>query len=145
LPLRGALQREGSPLLSEHFLLASGRDLLSLVFNSTAGYAFAKLRFAGREDLQTLLAALDSRSGRDAAAFLMLNGSAWSITRRASSCRKCGNIGIFLVRQYALTIPDDSWSRPHRWRERGRIFLSIVLPVLKPILVTLAIFTFLGT
>ncbi|MHB8530919.1 MAG: carbohydrate ABC transporter permease, partial [Caulobacteraceae bacterium] len=30
-------------------LLASAATVLSLVFNVTAGYAFAKLRFAGRE------------------------------------------------------------------------------------------------
>ena len=53
--------------------------------------------------------------------------------------------GIFLVRQYALSIPDELLEAA-RIDGAGelRIFWSIVLPVLRPILVTLAIFTFLG-
>ena len=54
--------------------------------------------------------------------------------------------GIFLVRQYALSIP-QSLLDAARIDGAGelRIFVSIVLPLLRPILVTLGIFTFLGT
>src|SRR6185503_381728 len=54
--------------------------------------------------------------------------------------------GIFLVRQYALSIPDDLLEAA-RIDGAGelRLFWSIVLPALRPILVTLAIFTFLGS
>ena len=54
--------------------------------------------------------------------------------------------GIFLVRQYALSIP-DALLEAARIDGAGelRIFRSIVLPALGPILVTLAIFTFLGS
>src|SRR5438477_5935144 len=54
--------------------------------------------------------------------------------------------GIFLVRQYALSIP---YSLLDAARIDGanefRIYWSIVLPACRPILVTLAIFTFMGT
>jgi len=53
--------------------------------------------------------------------------------------------GIFLVRQYARSIPDELIEAA-RIDGAGelRIFFQIVLPMLKPVLVTLAIFTFLG-
>ena len=54
--------------------------------------------------------------------------------------------GIFLVRQYALSIPDDLLEAARiDGASELRIFGLIVLPLLRPILVTLAIFTFLGT
>ena len=56
--------------LANSVLLATCATLLSLLFNVSAGYAFAKLRFAGRERLFKLLlgALVDSRAGRDGAA-----------------------------------------------------------------------------
>ena len=52
--------------------------------------------------------------------------------------------GIFLIRQYALSIPDDLLDAA-RIDGAGelRIYWSIVLPVIRPILATLAIWTFL--
>jgi multiple sugar transport system permease protein len=54
--------------------------------------------------------------------------------------------GIFLVRQYALSIPDELLEAA-RIDGAGemRVFRSIVLPTLLPIMVTLATFTFLAT
>jgi multiple sugar transport system permease protein len=54
--------------------------------------------------------------------------------------------GIFLVRQYALSIPDELLEAA-RMDGAGewRIFGSIVVPLLRPIIVTLAVFTLLGT
>jgi multiple sugar transport system permease protein len=54
--------------------------------------------------------------------------------------------GIFLVRQYALSIPDELLESARiDGAGEGRIFVAIVLPLLRPILVTLAIFAFLGS
>jgi multiple sugar transport system permease protein len=54
--------------------------------------------------------------------------------------------GIFLVRQYTRGIPDELLEAA-RIDGAGefRIFWQIVLPLLKPVLVTLATFTFLGS
>jgi len=54
--------------------------------------------------------------------------------------------GIFLVRQYALSIP-QSLLDAARIDGAGelRIYWSLVLPFCRPILVTLAVFTFMGT
>ena len=54
--------------------------------------------------------------------------------------------GIFLVRQFASSVPDELLDAA-RIDGAGelRIFWSIVLPLCRPILVTLGVLTFLGT
>jgi multiple sugar transport system permease protein len=56
-----------------------------------------------------------------------------------------GIFGIFMIRQYAMSIPDDLLDAA-RVDGAGeyRIFWNIVIPVIQPILVTLAVFTFLS-
>jgi multiple sugar transport system permease protein len=54
--------------------------------------------------------------------------------------------GIFLIRQYALGIPEDLLDAARvDGASELRIYRSIVLPVIAPILATLAIWTFLAT
>jgi multiple sugar transport system permease protein len=55
-------------------------------------------------------------------------------------------LGIFMIRQYALAIPDDLIDAA-RVDGAGEflIFRKIVFPLLRPILVTLAAFSFLAT
>jgi multiple sugar transport system permease protein len=53
--------------------------------------------------------------------------------------------GIFLVRQYALTIPDELLEAARiDGASEWRIFRDVVLPLLGPVIVTLALLTFLG-
>jgi multiple sugar transport system permease protein len=53
---------------------------------------------------------------------------------------------IFLVRQHALGIPDSLLDAARvDGASEGRVFWSIALPALRPILLTLAVLTFLGT
>jgi len=128
--------------------LALGATLLSLTFNVGAGYAFAKLHFRGREKLFRMLLGALVIPGQVAMLplFLMLkqmglvNSFAGVLIPSAASI-----FGIFLVRQYALTIP-DALLEAARLDGAGelRIFRAIVLPLLAPILVTLALFSFLG-
>jgi multiple sugar transport system permease protein len=129
-------------------LVASAITALSLVFNLMAGYAFAKLRFAGRERLfQALLGALVIPAQvAMLPLFLLLkylgliNSYAGVVVPAMATV-----FGIFLVRQYARGIPDELLEAARidgagEWR----IFAQIVLPLLKPIIVTLAIFSFLA-
>jgi multiple sugar transport system permease protein len=54
--------------------------------------------------------------------------------------------GIFLIRQFAMSIPDSLLEAARMdGASDFRIYWSIILPLCKPILVTLAIFTFMGT
>ena len=53
--------------------------------------------------------------------------------------------GIFLVRQYALSIPDDLLQAARLdGATEFQIFRLIVLPGIAPVLATLGVFTFLG-
>jgi len=127
--------------------ISTGITALSLACNLMAGYAFAKLRFHGRERLfQGLLGMLVIPAQvAMLPLFLMLkymglvNSYAAVIVPAMATA-----FGIFLVRQYARSIPDELMEAA-RIDGAGelRIFTQIVLPLLKPIMVTLAIYTFL--
>ena len=130
-------------------LVSSITTLLSLAINAMAGYAFAKLRFAGRERIfRTLLAALVI-PGQVAMLplFLLLKQMGLVNTYAGVVVPALASIfGIFLVRQYARSIPDELIEAARiDGAGEARIFVSVVLPMLKPVLVTLAIFTFMGT
>lgn len=129
-------------------LVAVSGTLISLLVNSMAGYAFAKLRFRGRERaFQLLLVALviPAQVGM-LPLFLLLKAMGLVNTIVGVVIPfMAGVFGIFMIRQYALSVPDDLLDAA-RVDGAGefRIFWTIVLPVLRPILVTLAVFTFLS-
>jgi multiple sugar transport system permease protein len=135
--------------LFNSLLIATAITVLSLAFNLSAGYAFAKLRFAGRERLfRTLLGALVIPAQVTMIPlFLMMKWLGLVNTYGGVIVPALASVfGIFLVRQYARSIPDELLEAARldgagEWR----IFLRIVLPLLKPIVVTLAIFTFLAS
>lgn len=129
-------------------LVAGSITVGSLLVNTLAGYAFAKLRFRGRDRVfQLLLAALVVPAQvAMLPLFLMMKqlglvNSFGGVVLPALA----GVFGIFLVRQYARSIPDELLEAA-RIDGAGEwcIFFRIVLPMLKPVLVTLAIFTFMA-
>lgn len=135
--------------LFNSIILSITITLISLFFNSMAGYAFAKYRFRGRDRLFRLLVAemVIPAQVTSLPLFLMLKKVGLINTYFGVIVAGMATIyGIFLIRQYALTIPD---SLIEAARMDGasdfKIYWSVVLPLCKPILVTLAIFTFMGT
>ncbi|MGH8472334.1 MAG: carbohydrate ABC transporter permease [Gammaproteobacteria bacterium] len=130
-------------------LIAGAVTLISLVVNSMAGYAFAKLSFPGRERVFRGLVATLVVPGQVTMLplfmllkYLGLINSYWGVIVPGMA----SVFGIFLFRQYALSIPDSLLDAARidgagEWR----IYRSIVLPLCKPILLTLAVFTFMGT
>ncbi|GAB2501747.1 carbohydrate ABC transporter permease [Pseudoxanthomonas sangjuensis] len=120
----------------------------SLLLNTLAGYAFAKLRFAGRERIFRMLLAALVLPAQLAMLPLFL------LMKQLHLVNSLGGVivpalatvfGIFLVRQYARSIPDELLEAARidgagEWR----IFLRIVLPMLRPVLATLAVFTFMA-
>ncbi|OOG49833.1 carbohydrate ABC transporter permease [Rhodanobacter sp. C01] len=134
--------------LLNSLLISSAIALFALVCNLMAGYAFAKLRFTGRERLfQGLIGALVIPAQvAMLPLFLLLkyvrlvNSYAGVIVPGMATI-----FGIYLVRQYARGVPDELLEAARidgagEWR----IFVQIVLPLLKPIMVTLTVFTFLA-
>lgn len=120
----------------------------SLLINTLAGYAFAKLRFVGRERIfQILLAALVIPAQVAMLPLFLLMKQLHLVDSAAGVVvpALATVFGIFLVRQYARGIPDELLEAARiDGASELRIFLQIVLPMLKPVLVTLAIFSFMA-
>jgi len=123
--------------------------LSSLAINSMAGYAFAKLRFRGRDRLFRALSTGLVLPVQVAMLplFLLLKNLGMINTYWGVIIPGLASIfGIFLVRQYALAIPDEMLDAARvDGASEFRIFRSIVVPGIVPILATLAIWTFLAT
>ncbi|MGB3460870.1 carbohydrate ABC transporter permease [Rhodanobacter lindaniclasticus] len=121
---------------------------LALVCNLMAGYAFAKLRFAGRERLfRALIGALLIPAQVAMLPLFLLLKYAGLINSYAGAIvpGMATLFGIYLVREFARSVPDELLEAARidgagEWR----IFVQIMLPLLKPIMVTLTVFTFLA-
>lgn len=123
--------------------------IVSLVFNSMAGFAFAKYRFAGKDAIFKLLLSsmVIPAQVTMLPLFLMLKEFGFLNTYMAIIIPGLANVfGIFLIRQYVMAIPD---SLIESARIDGandfQIYYKIILPLAAPVMVTLAIFTFMGT
>ncbi len=129
--------------------LTTAVTAVSLVFNVGAGYAFAKLEFAGRDRIfRTLLGALVIPSQVAMVPLFLLLKQLGLVNTYGGVIvpAMAGIFGIYLVRQYALSIPSALLEAARiDGASELRIFRSVVVPVLKPIIVTLAVFTLLGT
>jgi multiple sugar transport system permease protein len=129
-------------------MLTTVVTLVSLFFNVGAGYAFAKLRFAGRDRIfRVLLAALVIPSQVAMVPLFLLLKHLGLVNTYGGVIvpAMAGIFGIFLVRQYALSIPDDLLEAARiDGASELRIFRAVIVPVLSPIIVTLAVFTSLG-
>ena len=130
-------------------IIAVAVTAVSLVVNSMAGYAFAKLRFRGREPIFRALSAglVVPVQVSMLPLFLLMKelgliNTYWGVIIPGMA----SIFGIFLIRQYALAIPDDLLDAA-RIDGAGelRTYWSVVLPNIVPILATLAIWTFLST
>jgi multiple sugar transport system permease protein len=121
---------------------------ISLVCNSAAGYAFAKLRFRGRDRLFALLLTTLVVPPQVGVLPLYLELRAMGLVNSYGGVIVAGIatvFGIFLVRQFAQGIPDELLDAARvDGASELRIYATIVLPLLSPILVTLAVFTFLS-
>jgi multiple sugar transport system permease protein len=130
-------------------LIAITVTATSLLINGMAGYAFAKLRFRGRDRLFRALSGglvLPVQVAMLPLFLLLKNmgliNTYWGVIIPGMS----SIFGIFLVRQYALAIPDEMLDAARvDGASEFRIFWSIVVPGIVPILATLAIWTFLAT
>jgi multiple sugar transport system permease protein len=122
---------------------------VSLFVNSMAGYAFAKLRFRGRRAVFRVLTAglVVPVQVVMLPVFLLMKELGLVNTYAGVIIPTLASIfGIFLVRQFTLSLPDELLDAA-RIDGAGefRIYWSVVLPVIRPILATLAIWTFLAT
>jgi multiple sugar transport system permease protein len=129
-------------------IIAIGTTLISLLLNSMAGYAFAKLRFRGRDRVFALLIgalAIPLQVGM-LPLFLFLKSiglvnSYWGVMMPSLATI----FGIFLMRQFMLSIPDEVLEAARMdGASEVKIFFRIILPLSVPVIVTLAIFQFMS-
>ena len=129
-------------------LLSTAITAISLLCNSMAGYAFAKLRFRGRDRLFAVLLTTLVVPPQVGVLPLYLELRAMGLVNTYAGVLVAGIatvFGIFLVRQFAQAIPDELLDAARLdGASELRIYWTIVLPLLRPILVTLAVFTFLS-
>ena len=129
-------------------IVAGSITAVSLLCNAMAGYAFAKLRFRGRDRLFAVLLATLVVPPQVGMLPLFLELRLFGLVNSFGGVLVAGIatvFGIFLVRQFAVGIPDELLDAARiDGASELRIFWSIVLPALRPILATLAVFTFLS-
>jgi multiple sugar transport system permease protein len=122
--------------------------LVSVLVNALAGYAFAKLRFRGRDPLfkSLALALVVPAQVAMLPLFLLLRQMGFVNTYVGVMIPYFASVfGIFLIRQYALSIPDELLDAARvDGASEARVFWTIAVPVISPILITLAAFTFLS-
>ncbi|WP_375383064.1 carbohydrate ABC transporter permease [uncultured Sphingomonas sp.] len=137
------------PALLNSAALATLATVLGLALTVPAGYAFAKLRFTGRARLLQAVLALAVVPTQVAMLplFLMLkwvglvNSYAGVLAPGIA-----GVYGVLFVRQATLAIPDEMLDAARvDGASEWRIFTRVVLPLLTPMTVTLALFTFLAS
>ena len=129
--------------------IASASTLLTLFFCSLGGYAFAKYNFRGKKVLfgillasmmvpfQVLLVPL----------FGMMYKFSWLDSYKAIIIPfSIGAFGVFLMRQFIVNIPSEliDAARIDGCSEFG-IYYRVVLPIIKPALGALTIYSFLGS
>lgn len=135
-------------LLLNTVVFAGGVTVLALICDSLAAYALARLDFPGRNAIFAVILVTLMIPGQITLVPLfnlvdhmgLLNTYAGLILPRAADA-----FGIFLLRQYFLSIPRDL---EDAGRVDGaseiRIFLRIVVPLSKPALLTLGLFIFMA-
>jgi multiple sugar transport system permease protein len=121
---------------------------LNLILNSLAAYAFAKHKFPGREKIFTLLLLTMMVPGQVSMMPVFLILKSLHLLNTFTGLIIPGStsvFGIFLMRQFMKGIPNEILESA-RMDGCGefRILWSIVLPLCRPALATMTIFTFMG-
>jgi multiple sugar transport system permease protein len=128
--------------------VASAVTLGQLFTCSLAAYAFARLRFRGRDVLFYLFLGTMMVPGQVTMipGFMVLHWLGWIDTYAALIVPGLASaFGTFLLRQFFLTIPRDlEDAAAIDGCSRFGVLWRIILPLSRPALATLAIFTFMG-
>ena len=119
-----------------------------LITCSMAAFAFARLRFWGRDVLFFIFLGTMMIPGQVTMipSFMMLYWLGWVDSYKALIVPGLASaFGTFLLRQFFLTIPRELEEAAYiDGCSRFRALWNIIIPLAKPALATLAIFTFMG-
>lgn len=119
---------------------------LNNIISSMAAYGFSKRRFPGRDLLFSVYLATLMIPGQVTLipVFTMIARLNMMNTYPALFLPIINAFGVFLVRQFMVNVPDEllEAARIDGCGE-NRMFVTIVLPLIKPVLISLTIFTFI--
>lgn len=130
-------------------IVSGSQTVIALVVYSMSAYAYAKLKFKGRDVIFLSIMFLSSFPAitNVIPLYKMMHSLHWLNQLIALIVPGiAGVFNIFLIRQFMMAIPDVILESARidgagEWR----IFHSIVLPSCKPILVAVGLFTFTGS
>ncbi|MEU4227199.1 carbohydrate ABC transporter permease [Nonomuraea sp. NPDC026600] len=130
------------------FAVAVCGTLVVLVASATSAYAFARLRWRGRDGvfLVFLATLMIPQEVLVVPMFMLMKWFGWVDSYQALIFPWAFTaFGTFMLRQFFLTIPEEM-SESARIDGAGavRVFTSIMLPLIRPALAVLAVFTFIN-
>jgi ABC-type glycerol-3-phosphate transport system permease component len=134
------------------FIFAASVTLITLVLDTLAGYAFARLRFPGRTALFVLVISTLMIPTAVIVAPLYIMVSHMPAWTHAGINTYLGLIlpmvvsplGVFMMRQFISTLPEGLVEAARLdGASEFQIFRKVVLPLIKPAIVVLGIFTFM--
>ncbi|OLE23614.1 MAG: sugar ABC transporter ATP-binding protein [Catenulispora sp. 13_1_20CM_3_70_7] len=135
--------------LKNTVFLSSVITFLQVLTGSFAAYGFAKTRFRGRDTLffaYIATIALPWQAYMIPQYIMMQKAGLTDTYTSLILLQAFGAFGVFLMRQYYMTIPDElcEAARVDGLSEYG-IWARIILPLSKPALASLALLTFVNT
>lgn len=145
------LNNSQTPLLlwfMNSMIIAVSQTLLVLVIVSMAAFAYGRLKFRGRNTLFTFLMAtmMFPAVVNLIPLYKIIDTFGWVNNYLAAIVPgAAGVFNIFLVRQFMVNIPTE-FDEAARIDGAGdfKIFFSVILPLIKPVLMVVALFTFTG-
>lgn len=128
-------------------IIVFGGVVINVLFSSLAGFAFAKKHFPGNNKIFFiyLMTLMIPSQVTMISLYIIMRNLGWMNDFRALILPITTAFGVFLMRQAIMNIPNaliDS-ARIDGCSDL-RIFFRIVLPLIKPAIITLTIFTFIG-
>ena len=131
------------------FLVTTVTTVLTVLFCSMAGYAFAKIQFTGRALLFAVVIAglMVPKEALFIPLFLTFSDAGQQNTYQALFLPRIAfPLGVFIMTQFFARVPSE-YAEAARIDGAGRwrTFWSIMLPLARPAMASLAIFTFVLT
>ncbi|GIN56052.1 ABC transporter permease [Lederbergia ruris] len=135
--------------LMNSIFIATTHTLLVIVVISITGYGYSRLKFKGRDALFFTLLGISFFPAvvNLIPSYKIIDALGWVNTAWAMVIPGLAGMGnIFLVRQFMKGIPTElDESARVDGASDFRIFISIILPLIKPVLIVCGLFSFTGS
>lgn len=135
--------------LLNSFVVSTARTVIQIAFCSLAAYAFARIPFRGKRPLYILVLVglmVPFEAILIPVYLLMADAQLHNTWVALVAPEIASPLALFLLTQFFQEIPPELDEAAYMdGASRFAVYRRIVLPLAKPVLATLAIFTFLGT